>query len=66
MGLNLGFLKIGEEANLTIIGTEPLKVDVEAFQSKGKNNPFDGWTLKGFPLLTICKGKIAYKRRNSL
>ena len=66
IGLNLGSLKIGEEANLTIIGTEPLKVDVESFHSKGKNNPFDGWTLKGFPLLTICKGKTAYERRNDL
>ena len=66
LGLDLGSLEIGKEANLTMVDAHPLKVDVERFFSRGKNNPFDGWELKGFPCLTICKGKITYERRNAL
>lgn len=62
IGLELGSLRIGSEANLTVVDTRPEKVDVEKFHSQGKNNPFDGWTLKGFSSLTICKGKIAFER----
>lgn len=66
MGLELGSLEVGKEANLTVVDTKPMKVDVEKFFSRGKNNPFDGWTLRGFPCLTICKGKIAFERRSEL
>jgi dihydroorotase len=34
------------------------KVEAERFVSKGKNTPFDGWILKGMPVMTICKGKV--------
>lgn len=62
MGLGLGNLRVGSEANLTVIDTKPVKVNVENFYSRGKNNPFDGCILKGFPCLTICKGKITFER----
>jgi len=66
MDLELGSLKVGKEANLTVVDDEPMKVKGENLFSKGKNNPFDGWTLKGFPCLTICKGKLAFERRVDL
>ena len=37
-------------------------VDPDKFLSKGKATPFVGWTLKGQCVLTICDGKIVYKR----
>lgn len=63
MGLELGSLQIGKEANLTVVDITPRRVEVEKFFSRGKNNPFDGWILKGFPCLTICKGNLAFERR---
>ena len=38
------------------------KVDPNAFLSKGKATPFEGWELKGECLLTVCDGKIVYKK----
>ncbi len=37
-------------------------VDPDTFLSKGKATPFAGWKLKGQCMLTICDGKIVYKR----
>ncbi len=62
--LNLPYGKIheGRVADLTIIDLNKRKaVDKDKFFSKGKNTPFDGWELTGWPVLTICDGKIVYK-----
>ena len=37
-------------------------VDPDTFLSKGKATPFKDWKLKGQCVLTICDGKIVYKR----
>ena len=37
-------------------------VDPECFLSKGKATPFEGWTLFGECVLTVCDGKIVYKK----
>ncbi len=37
-------------------------VDPAEFLSKGKATPFDGWKLKGECLLTVCDGKVVYKK----
>ena len=37
-------------------------VDPDTFLSKGKATPFKGWQLKGQCVLTVCDGKIVYKR----
>lgn len=62
LGLNKGTLKVGKDADITII--DPNKnwvVDKNQFLSKGKNTPFDGMSLKGKAVLTIVKGEVAYK-----
>jgi len=33
----------------------------ERFRSKGKNTPFAGERLKGFPVMTLVKGEIVFK-----
>ena len=38
------------------------KVDVDKFASKGKNSPYDGFTLWGEVALTVTGGKIVYQR----
>ena len=37
-------------------------VDPAEFISKGKATPFEGWKLKGECLLTVCDGKVVYKK----
>lgn len=37
-------------------------VDPENFLSMGKSTPFAGWKLNGECLLTVCDGKIVYKK----
>jgi len=56
---NKGSLRAGSEADVVIVdANKEFKVEAEKFISKGKNTPFEGWVLKGRPVLTICKGRI--------
>ena len=41
---------------------EEFVVDPQKFLSKGKATPFAGWKLKGVCQLTLCDGKIVYKK----
>jgi dihydroorotase len=57
--LSKGNLKVGSDADVVVVDdNREFKVVSERFVSKGKNTPFEGWVLKGMPVLTICKGKI--------
>jgi dihydroorotase len=54
-----GTFKRGSDADVTILDTRKEgMVEAEKFISKGKNTPFDKWTLKGIPVMTISKGRI--------
>lgn len=60
-GLPTGRLEIGAPADVTIIDLEEEKtVDPSSFASKGKNTPFVGWKLKGWPKLTMLAGNIVW------
>lgn len=62
-GLNYGQLESGKEADLVIIDLENQeKIDPENFLSKGKNTPFTGWECKGWPIMTMVKGKIVWSK----
>lgn len=61
-GLPYGVLETDRVADLTLIDLEKeINIDKASFYSKGKNTPFDGWTVKGVPVLTIASGNIVYK-----
>lgn len=65
--LNLGYGKLveGRVADITIIDLNHKKpIDKNTFYSKGKNTPFDGIDCYGWPVMTICNGKIVYKDGN--
>ena len=41
---------------------ESFTVDPQEFLSKGKAQPFTGWKLNGVCLLTVCDGKVVYRK----
>jgi len=62
--LNIPYIPLEENvpANFTLIDLSLEKtVDKEKFFSKGKNTPFHGWTLKGWPIMTFVEGRIVFK-----
>jgi dihydroorotase len=59
LNLDKGTLTPGKIADITIINPNIIKkVTSEKFYSKGKNNPYSGMQLKGWPSITIVKGEI--------
>lgn len=59
LGIDKGTLDIGADADITILDPLAIKtVDPAEFHSKGKNTPFKGRTLKGWPWMTIVKGNV--------
>ncbi|MBA9087726.1 dihydroorotase [Fontibacillus solani] len=65
-GLNSGSLKVGAPADITIVDLETEKeVDPEQFASKGRNTPFTGWQLKGWPVATVVQGKVVWSEQEA-
>jgi dihydroorotase len=66
LGLDRDGLAEGAAAHVTVLDLERVaKVDVAGFASKGRNTPFDGWELKGWPVLTIVAGKVVWKAQQA-
>ncbi len=58
---NKGKISVGADADLTILKLhQDVTVNTNRFLSKSRNNPFNGWKLKGAPVMTIVGGKIVY------
>ena len=63
LGLDTGDIAVGKKADLVIFKPDYReRVDVSSFLSKGKNSPYDGFELYGFPAVTMVNGKIVYAR----
>jgi dihydroorotase len=55
-------LQPGRTADITIIDPDVVyEVDVNKFQSLSRNCPFDGWQLKGKPVLTMVGGRVVFE-----
>ena len=62
LGLDGGTLREGSRADVTVIDPETVwTVDAGKFRSKGRNTPYNGWTLKGKVVLTVCGGRIVFR-----
>lgn len=62
---NKGFIKEGYDADLTIVDLSlKKKVGQDPFLSKCKWSPFEGKTLKGWPITTIVNGNIIFDHGN--
>lgn len=63
--LPFGTIEEGKIADIVLLDlNEEKEIDVNEFASKGKNTPFAGWSCKGWPVLTIVEGKIAWKKES--
>ncbi|WP_077211460.1 dihydroorotase [Bacillus dakarensis] len=64
-GLPFGKIEVGAPADLVILDLDHKEtINPENFLSKGKNTPFAGWECKGWPVLTMVDGKIAWSRES--
>ncbi len=62
LGLPGGSLAPGSPADLTVLDLgKKRQVDPKHFESRSRNTPFAGWTLKGWPAMTIVAGRVAWK-----
>lgn len=60
LGISLPGVAEGSRADLTVIDPNlEQKVEAGRFKSKGKNTPFEGWLLKGWPTAVIWGGKLS-------
>jgi dihydroorotase len=58
----LGMLRIGAPGDVTVFDPDlEWKVDPYLFASKGKNNPWSGYLLKGKAVATVVDGGVVYK-----
>jgi dihydroorotase len=62
LDLPMGTLATGAEANLTVVdpGLE-FVVDAALFESKSRNTPFSGWSLKGKATDVFVSGRLVMK-----
>ncbi len=59
LGIDYKGIVPGAIANLTVLDVDMVKeVDVNDFVSMGKNSPYHGKKLKGWPIMTIYKGQV--------
>ncbi|GMA49136.1 dihydroorotase [Alicyclobacillus contaminans] len=61
-GLPGGVLRVGGPADLVAVDLQrEREIQPDTFLSKGRNTPFVGWRVFGFPTLTVVRGRIAYR-----
>jgi dihydroorotase len=65
-GLECARLERGSVADLAAFDLDrEWVVEAARFRSKGRNTPFDGWPLRGRPVLTIVAGRIVHDEREA-
>ena len=61
-GLPYGRIKKGSLADFAIIDlNKEMKIDINHFVSKGKNTPFNGEIVSGWPIMTLVEGKVVFQ-----
>ncbi len=64
LNIKKGTLAKGADADITVLDLKKkITVDASKFKSKSRNTPFNGWKLKGAPVMTIVAGTIVHDSR---
>ena len=64
INLPRGTLSVGATADITLIDLQKnAKVEPNKLKSKSRNTPFAGWTLRGWPVMTIVGGRLVADNR---
>jgi dihydroorotase len=59
--LDGGRLDVGAPANVTVLDVDAERdVDPDTFHSLSRNTPFGGWSLRGWPCATVCRGRVVW------
>jgi dihydroorotase len=62
--LPYGVLAKERIADVTIIDLEEERnIDPTTFLSKGRNTPFTGWKVKGWPVMTLMNGRVTFTEK---
>jgi dihydropyrimidinase len=62
-----GVIQRGADADLVILDLKlRKKVRAEDLHQKVGWTPYEGWTLKGWPVLTMRRGQVAYRNEELL
>ncbi|MBO9598311.1 MAG: dihydroorotase [Cohnella sp.] len=65
--LPYGTMETGAPADLILIDLEnEREVDPATFLTKGRNTPFTGWKLYGWPVLTMVNGKVVWTEEKGI
>jgi dihydroorotase len=66
LGLPGGTLAPGAPGDVTVLSLDRRRqVDPRLFESRGRSTPFGGWTLRGWPAMTIVGGRVVWKDAKS-
>ncbi len=66
LGLPGGTLAPGSPADITVLDlAKRRQVDPSRFESRGRNTPFGGLILKGWPAMTLVAGRVVWKDARS-
>jgi dihydroorotase len=61
--IDRGTLAVGAVADITVVDPQlEVTIDVSTFKSKSRNCPFQGWKLRGAPVMTVVAGRVIYRR----
>lgn len=54
-----GTIRQGADADLTIVDLKRrYRIDAESFECAGDFSPFDGWRVRGGPVITVVRGNV--------
>jgi dihydroorotase len=63
LGISKGTLKVGADADVTIIDpAAEWTIDAAKFRSKSRNTPYGGWKVKGRAVMAVVSGEVRFEK----